>query len=86
MPQHKSAEKRIRQSERRRLRNQINRSRMRTAIKKITNAPNKETASAELSNTVSILDRMAGKGIIHKNKAANLKSRLTRHVSSMSKE
>ncbi|HHS12521.1 MAG TPA: 30S ribosomal protein S20 [bacterium] len=83
MPQHQSAEKRARQNERRRLRNQQDRSRMKTAIKKVRNQENKEEAAVQLQKTISILDRMAGKGIIHKNKAANLKSRLTRFVSRM---
>ena len=80
MPQHKSAEKRVRQNEKRRLRNQQKRSRMKTAIKKVKAAPDKETASVELRKTVSILDKMTVKGIIHKNKAANIKSKLTKYV------
>ena len=81
MPQHKSAAKRVRQSERRRQRNVAKHSRMKTAIKKVQNAPDKKTATEELKKTVSILDRMAVKGLIHKNKAANLKSKLTKEVS-----
>jgi small subunit ribosomal protein S20 len=84
MPQHKSAEKRVRQNEKRRIINQANRTRMKTAIKKVNAAPDKETALAELKKTVSVLDRMALKGIIHKNKAANLKSQLTKRVNAMS--
>ncbi|MBN2414732.1 30S ribosomal protein S20 [bacterium] len=80
MPQHKSSKKRVRQSETRRLRNVQKRSAMKTAIKKVRNAPDKETAAVELKNAVSTLDKMANKGIIHRNKAANLKSRLTRSV------
>ena len=80
MPQHKSAEKRVRQTERRRQLNVQDRSKLKTAIKKVRNAPDSETASAELKNTVSLLDKLAGKGIIHKNKAANLKSKLNRTV------
>lgn len=83
MPQHQSAEKRDRQNERRRLRNQQDRSRMKTAIKKVRTQENREEAAVQLQKTISILDRMAGKGIIHRNKAANLKSRLTRLVSRM---
>lgn len=80
MPQHKSAKKRVRQNETRRLRNVQKRSTMKTAIKKVRNAPDKETATAELKNAVSTLDRMVNKGIIHRNKAANLKSKLTKSV------
>ena len=83
MPQHKSAVKRVRQNERRRQRNVQKRSRMKSAIKRVRTAPDKETASAELQTTVSVLDRMAVKGIIHKNKAANIKSKLTRAVNAM---
>ncbi len=83
MPQHKSAEKRVRQNEKRRLRNVQKRSRMKTAIKKVKSASDKETASTELKNTISILDKMAIKGIIHRNKAAHIKSKLTRHVNAM---
>jgi len=83
MPQHKSAKKRVRQNEKRRLRNKQKRSLMRTAIKKVKNAPDKQTAETELKKTVSILDRMAGKGIIHKNKAANVKSKLSKFISTM---
>lgn len=83
MPQHKSAEKRVRQSEKRRVRNVQKRSKLKTAIKKVKTAENKETASTELTKTISILDRMAVKGIIHKNKAANLKSKLTRQINAM---
>lgn len=82
MPQHKSSEKRTRQTERRRQRNVQDRSKLKTAIKKIRNAPNSEAASAELKNTVSLLDKLAVKGVIHKNKAANLKSKFIRSVSS----
>ncbi|NQT27934.1 30S ribosomal protein S20 [candidate division KSB1 bacterium] len=78
MPQHKSAEKRVRQSEKRRQRNVQDRSQLKSAIKKVRTAPDAETASNELKGTVSLLDKLAGKGIIHKNKAANLKSKLTR--------
>ncbi|MBN1783254.1 30S ribosomal protein S20 [bacterium] len=80
MPQHKSAEKRVRQNERRRVRNVQKRSMLKTAIKKVQAAPDKETAQTELIKTNSVLDRMAVKGIIHKNKAANLKSKLSKAV------
>ncbi|MCK5146940.1 30S ribosomal protein S20 [bacterium] len=84
MPQHKSAVKRVRQSERRRVRNMAKQSRMKTAIKRILGAENKDVATKELTNTISILDRMALKGLIHRNKAANLKSQLTTRVNAMS--
>jgi small subunit ribosomal protein S20 len=83
MPQHKSAEKRVRQSERRRVRNVQKRSQLKTAIKKVRTAENKETATAELVKTTRVLDKLAVKGIIHKKKAANLKSKLTRSIQRM---
>lgn len=78
MPQHKSAEKRIRQTERKRTRNVTKRTRLKTALKNVRSAETVEAAQQELGKTISTLDRMAVKGIIHKNKAANLKSKLAR--------
>ena len=83
MPQHKSAKKRVRQSEKRRQINVIRRSRLKTAIKRVRQADDKETAQTALKTAVCLLDRMALKGIIHQNKAANVKSKLTRSVNSM---
>ncbi len=80
MAQHQSAIKAARQNERRRERNRKKRSRMKSAIKKVLTAPDPETAKVELNNTISILDHMAVSGQIHKNKAANLKSKLTKRV------
>ncbi|HDZ12668.1 MAG TPA: 30S ribosomal protein S20, partial [Bacteroidetes bacterium] len=76
----KSAIKRIRTNEKARLRNKHYRSLMKTAIKKVRLAETKEIASANLNNAISILDRLAVKGIIHKNNAANKKSKLTQLV------
>ncbi len=84
MPQHQSAKKRVRQNNKRRLINMQKRSKMKTAIKNVTTAPNKDTAQTELKKTVSVLDKMAVDGILHKNKAAHLKSKLTRFVNAMS--
>ncbi len=83
MPQHKSAVKRVRQNEKRRLRNREKRSMMKTAIKKVRTAKDKKTATVALQDAISVLDRMTVKGIIHKNKASNLKSKLTKHVSAL---
>jgi small subunit ribosomal protein S20 len=83
MPQHKSAEKRVRQSQKRRVRNVQKLSQMKTSVKKVRSVSDKETGVIELKKAVSILDRLAIKGIIHKNKASNLKSKLTRLVNSL---
>lgn len=84
MPQHKSAIKRARQNIKRRLHNRNLRSEMRTYIKKVLSAPGKAEAEASLKVAVSYLDKMGRKGIVHKNQAANKKSRLVKHVNSLS--
>ena len=83
MPQHKSAAKRVRQTERRNLRNRASRSKMRTLIKKLRSTDDAQQAQAMLSEVKSYLDRMASKNIIHKNKAAHVKSQLEKHVNSL---
>jgi len=83
MPQHKSAEKRVRQSERRRLRNKIRKSVLKTAIKKVQAATDKETGMNEFKKATSVIDKMAQKGIIHKNKAANIKSKLSKRINNL---
>ncbi len=80
MPQHKSAEKRIRQNEKRRERNQSQESRVRTKIKRLKSIEKKDAAQELLNDVKGDLDRLAAKGIIHKNKAANRKSQLEKHV------
>jgi len=84
MPNHKSAEKRVRQTERRRLRNRNHLTNLRSTMKKVRDSENSETGSALLSETKTMLDKMVGKGLIHKNKAANYKSSLEKHVNSLS--
>lgn len=83
MPQHKSAEKRIRQAERRRAQNRQHRSRMRTLIKKLRETAKPDEAGSLLKEIKSYLDRLAAKGIIHKNKAAHYKSQLDKRVNSL---
>jgi small subunit ribosomal protein S20 len=80
MAQHKSAEKRARVSKRRAERNTQWKSRMRSAVKRLRASKEKEKALTELKKTVKLLDQLAAKGIIHRNKAANNKSQLTRFV------
>ncbi len=84
MAHSKSAKKRIRQSEKARLRNRHYRSTMKTFIKRVRTASDKPAAEKELRTTVSLLDKLVSKGVIHRNKAANKKSRLTRYVNSLS--
>ncbi len=83
MAQHRSAEKRARQAQRRQDRNTVWKSRMRTAIKKVRAATNRATGEAELKKTVKLLDQLAARGVIHRNKAANQKSALTLHVNKL---
>ncbi len=83
MPQHKSAEKRLRQSKERHEHNRKYRSRMRTMIKKVEESEDKDEAVPLLNETKALLDRMVSKGLIHDNKAARYKSRLDKHVDSL---
>jgi small subunit ribosomal protein S20 len=87
MANHKSAEKRTRQADRRNEANRRNRSRLRTEIKKLRaaiDAGNREEARSLLGETVSLIDKSIQKGIIHQNAAARYKSRLTSGVNEMS--
>ncbi len=83
MAHHKSAIRRIRKSEKQRLRNKHYKSLMRTMIKKVLALTEKEAAEKQLRETVSVLDKLAAKGIIHRNKAANQKARLTKYVNNL---
>lgn len=86
MPNHKSSEKRVRQTEKRKAVNRNNRGRVRTQIKKLRSALEAGTGAAELLNpTISTIDKAVNKGILHKNTAARYKSRLTGHVNNLSK-
>jgi small subunit ribosomal protein S20 len=83
MPQHKSAIKRLRQDEKRRMHNNSRRSKMRTLIKKVLNSTEKEAAEKNLKEATSLIDRLSTKGIIHSNNAARKKARLTKHVNNL---
>lgn len=87
MPNHKSAEKRVRQNENRRKINKNNRTALRTALKKFRAAVASKDANAGqelLPATVSRIDKAVQKGILHKNAAARHKSRLTRKANQAS--
>ncbi len=83
MANHKSAKKRVRSDNAKRLRNRYYAKTTRNAVKRLRNTKEKSEAQERLPRVVSLIDRLAKKSVIHKNKAANLKSRLTRHVNSM---
>lgn len=84
MANHKSAIKRIRQTETRRLRNRYFARTMRNAIKQLNSLTDKSEAATKLPSVLSIIDKNAKRSIIHKNKAGNLKSKLTKTVNSLS--
>lgn len=83
MANHKSALKRIRSSETKRLRNRYQHKTTRNAIKKLRETTEKADAEKLFPSVVSMIDKLAKKNIIHTNKAANLKSSLARHISSL---
>lgn len=83
MANHKSAAKRARQSEKRRLENRYYAKTMRNAVRKLRTTSEKEAASDMLPKVAAMLDKLAKKNVIHKNKAANLKSSLSLHVNSL---
>ena len=80
MANHKSAIKRIRQTETRNERNRYQHKTLRSAMKKFFALSDKSEATKQLPTISSMLDRLAKKSVIHKNKASNLKSELTMHV------
>ncbi len=83
MANHQSAKKRIRSDQAKRLRNRYYAKTTRTAIKSLRNTSNKKEAEESLPRVISLIDRLAKKSVIHKNKASNLKSKLTKQVNSL---
>lgn len=83
MATHKSAIKRHKQSLKRRAMNRARKSELRSWIKKIRMAKDKTTAREAYNKVVSLLDKLATKGIIHKNKASNQKSRLALFINKL---
>ncbi len=83
MANHKSSIKRIRQTEKRRLHNKYYAKTARNAVRKLRALNVKAEASELLPKVSAMLDKLAKKNVIHKNKAANLKSKLTRHVNKL---
>ena len=83
MANHKSALKRIRSNETRRLRNRYQHKTTRNAIKKLRETTSKKDAETLFPTVVSMIDKLAKRNIIHANKAANLKSGLAKHVASL---
>lgn len=83
MANHKSALKRIRQAEKRRLHNRYYAKTMRNAVRKLRAMTDKSEAEAMLPSVQKMLDKLAKVHVIHKNKAANLKSSLALHVNKL---
>ena len=84
MPHHKSCIKRVKTSAKANARNRAYRSMMKTSVKRIKAADNPETAMTEFHKASSIMDKMVIKGIIHRNNAANHKSKLAKYIERMS--
>jgi small subunit ribosomal protein S20 len=83
MANHKSSIKRIKTNEKKRLRNRYYSKTMRNAVRKFRAINVKEEAVTQLPSIVSLIDKLAKRAIIHKNKASNLKSKLMRKVSTL---
>ncbi len=83
MANHKSAEKRIRANEKKRVRNRYQHKTTRTQIKKLMASTKKDEAQALLTEVTSMIDKLAKKNIIHWKKAANQKSALAKKVNSL---
>jgi len=83
MANHKSAIKRIRANAAKRLRNRYQAKTTRNAIKSLRATTSKEEAAPLLVKVISMLDRLAKKNVIHKNKASNNKSKLTKFVNGL---
>ncbi len=83
MANHKSAIKRIRSNDAKRVENRYYAKTTRTALKGLRTASTKKDAEALLPKVSSMLDKLAKKNVIHKNKAANLKSKLAKKVATL---
>jgi small subunit ribosomal protein S20 len=83
MANHKSALKRIRTNEANRLTNKYQHKTTRSAIKKLREMETAKDAQEFLPTVASMIDKLAKKNVIHNNKAANLKSGLTKHIASL---
>lgn len=84
MANHKSTKKRARQDQKKRVINRYYKKSTRTAIKKLREMESKEDAEKFLPKVISMVDRLAKKNTWHKNKASNLKGKLTKFVNGLS--
>jgi small subunit ribosomal protein S20 len=83
MANHKSALKNIRSDETKRLRNRLQHKTMRNALRDFQEIKTKKAATKVLPSLISKIDKLAKRNIIHANKAANIKSKVTKHVASL---
>ena len=83
MANHQSTLKRIRSNNKKRILNRFQHKTTRNAIKKLKSIASKKEAKKLLPEVVSLIDKLSKKNVIHKNKAGNLKSKLTKHVVSL---
>lgn len=83
MANHKSAHKRIRQTESKRVHNKYFAKTTRNAFKVLTSTEDQKEAAELFPKVIGMLDKLAKKNIIHKNKAANLKSQAAKKVASL---
>jgi len=84
MPRTKSVQKRIRQSQKRHEYNKHYKSQMRSLVRRVMQTTDKKEAEPLYRKTVSVIDKVASKGVVHKNKAAREKSKITKHLNSLS--
>ena len=83
MANHKSAKKRIRSNEKKRVMNKLTSSRIKSSIKKVLGTDKLEDAEKNYKEAVALLDKSATRGRIHRNNAARKKSQITKHVNSL---
>jgi small subunit ribosomal protein S20 len=83
MANHKSAEKRIRANDSKRVRNRYQAKTTRNLLKELRSSKDKAEVSKLVPEISAMLDRLAKKNVIHKNKAANLKSSIQMHLNSL---
>lgn len=83
MANHKSSVKRIRQTEKRKLHNRYYAKSARTAVRKLRATTEKEVAAGLYPKVSAMLDKLAKRNIIHKNKASNLKSKLAHYINKL---
>jgi small subunit ribosomal protein S20 len=85
MANHKSSEKRIRSTKNKKTQNRYQAKTVRNAVKKLRTSTDKEEVAKTLPEVVSHVDKLAKKNVIHRNKAANLKSKMMKQANKLAK-